>query len=109
VDDLSRFRDGRDAVVSRTATQAPAVVGQNRSWDEIGLDHDLGDATGQVETMRPVIDLLCAAVFHGHPIEVGVLVVHTANPVGRVDIVRGLTAGGYRPVVLDARRDLISY
>lgn len=108
VDDLRSCRDHRDAVVARTAGAALDELRRSRQWDELWLDHDLGHATGVVETALPIVDYLCEAAFKGQPVVVGTLFVHTANPVGRATILRSLTAFGYAPVVVDATAYLIS-
>lgn len=59
--------------------------------DELWLDHDLGgDDTGM-----KVVDFLCEKAFHGTPIQIGMIFVHSQNPVGSDAMVRSLERYGY--------------
>ena len=71
------------------------------------LDHDLGiGPDGQLHTIFPLVDLLVDRALQCSPINVGEVIVHTSNPVGRDRIVAALTtariAGCYNVRVADA-------
>jgi hypothetical protein len=106
VDDLRSFIDGRCAEVVRTSAAGLVLLQSCRDErvDELWLDHDLGED----DTIWPVIEVLERAAFDGHPLDIGVVYVHSANPSGvakmaqvlrrweyDVHIVSGSTAVGY--------------
>ncbi len=67
----------------RTLNQALAWLSEHESCDELWLDHDLGlGADGQPETIRPFVRALEEAIFDGTAPAIGMIYVHTANPVG---------------------------
>ncbi|MEP7091065.1 MAG: cyclic-phosphate processing receiver domain-containing protein [Nocardioidaceae bacterium] len=86
VDDLRTFpRLG--AEYARTSAEALVVldqlVGSEAVLDELWLDHDLGTgADGALDDIGPVVDWLCERAFFGEAPRIGVVVVHTSNPVG---------------------------
>jgi hypothetical protein len=49
---------------------------------ELWLDHDLGSAEVVDDTIRPVVRYLEERCFLDAPVSIGILYVHTANPVG---------------------------
>ncbi|TDC50153.1 hypothetical protein E1258_26660 [Micromonospora sp. KC207] len=93
VDDLRSFVDGRKAEVARTSAAGVQLLDQyrGRRLDELWLDHDLGGN----DTIWPVVELLEQAAFEGHPLDIGVVYVHSANPVGVTKIVQVLRHWGY--------------
>ena len=99
VDDLRTFTVPRAVTTARTSKDAVAILEQARTageaFDEVWLDHDLGDATGTNDTVMPVIDWLCEQAINGEQAPVGTLYVHTSNPVGANTMVRALTRHGY--------------
>lgn len=98
VDDLRTFRDHRPHLRATTSGEAVALLEEH--WDGLAalwLDHDLGlRADGTPDTTLPVLDLLAAAAADGRPHPIGLVVVHTANPVGAATLLRGLRRWGYR-------------
>lgn len=93
VDDVRSFVDGRKAEVARTSAAGVLLLDQyrGRRLDELWLDHDLGGD----DTIWPVVELLERAAFEGRPLDVGVVYVHSANPVGVTQIVQVLRNWGY--------------
>ncbi|WP_229406596.1 cyclic-phosphate processing receiver domain-containing protein [Micromonospora sp. NBRC 110038] len=93
VDDLRSFVDGCKAEVARTSVAGVQLLDQyrGRRLDELWLDHDLGGDN----TIWPVVELLERAAFEGHPLDIGVVHVHSANPVGATKIVQVLRHWGY--------------
>lgn len=104
VDDLRSFREPIEAVVvARTVAEALAALETDGPWEQIWLDHDLGETTGTIEDVMPVVDFLVESAAEGRPVEVQTVVVHTSNPVGRANMERALTRAGYR--VIQVRAD----
>ncbi|GIE80494.1 hypothetical protein Aph02nite_64440 [Actinoplanes philippinensis] len=93
VDDLRSFTDGRPAHVARTSTDGVALLGRHRAHrvDELWLDHDLGGD----DTIWPVVEVLEHAAFHGRPFDVGVVVIHSANPAGAAKMAQALRRWDY--------------
>ncbi|GAA0442947.1 hypothetical protein Aca07nite_63970 [Actinoplanes capillaceus] len=94
VDDLRSFADGRPAEVARTSAEGVALLEAHRGRriDELWLDHDLGGE----DTIWPVVEVLERAAFEGRPIEIDLISVHSANPVGAARIRQALDRCGYR-------------
>lgn len=93
VDDLRSFTDGRTAEVARTSAAGVAILQRYRGErvDELWLDHDLGED----DTIWPVVEVLEHAAFEGHPVDVGVIYVHSANPAGAAKMALALRRWGY--------------
>lgn len=93
VDDLRSFADGRGAEVARTSAAGVAVLQRCRDErvDELWLDHDLGEN----DTIWPVVEVLERAAFDGRPIDVGIVYVHSANPIGAAKMAQVLRRWGY--------------
>jgi len=93
VDDLRSFTDGRAAEVARTSVAGVAVLQRCRGErvDELWLDHDLGEN----DTIWPVVEFLERAAFEGHPVDVGVIYIHSANPSGAAKMALVLRRWGY--------------
>jgi hypothetical protein len=70
--------------------------------DELWLDHDLGGD----DTIWPVVEVLERAAFDGHPVDVGVVYVHSANPAGAAKVVQVLRHWGYRVHIASGTPDL---
>ena len=106
VDDLRSFVDGRAAEVARTSAAGIAVLRrhQGKRIDELWLDHDLGGE----DTIWPVVEVLERAAFDGRPFDVGVVVVHSANPAGAARMAQALRHWGYH-VRLAAGSRLVGY
>jgi hypothetical protein len=94
IDDLRSFVDGRDAQVVRTSAAGVELLGRcrDRRLDELWLDHDLGHD----DTIWPVVEVLEQAAFEDHPFDIGVVIVHSANPAGAAKIAQVLRHWGYR-------------
>lgn len=93
VDDLRSFTDGRNAEVARTSAAGLALLQAYRDQrvDELWLDHDLGES----DTIWPVVEQLEHAAFQGHPFDIGVVYVHSANPSGAAKMAQALRRWGY--------------
>jgi hypothetical protein len=104
VDDLRCFLDGRRAKVARTSMAAVELLDAHRGLrlDELWLDHDLGAD----DTVWPVVEVLERAAFDGNPFDVGVIVVHSANPAGAAKIAQVLRHWGYPVRVAPGHPDL---
>jgi hypothetical protein len=94
VDDLRSFVDGRNAEVARTSAAGVELLERHRDQrvDELWLDHDLGGD----DTIWPVVELLEKAAFDGHPFDLGVITIHSANPAGATRMAQALRHWGYR-------------
>lgn len=100
IDDLRVFDPARSTVVvARTSNDALSVLRRaaatGEPWREIWLDHDLGDATGRIDDVMPVIGWMCEQAFNDAPVPVGTVYVHTSNNAAATDMVRTLTKYGY--------------
>jgi hypothetical protein len=93
IDDLRSFLDGRAAEVARSSAAGVDLLNRYRDerLDELWLDHDLGGA----DTIWPVVEVLERAAFDGRPFDVGVIVVHSANPAGAAKMTQALRHWGY--------------
>ncbi|MBE1490694.1 cyclic-phosphate processing receiver domain-containing protein [Plantactinospora soyae] len=104
IDDLRSFVDGRSAEVARTSGDGVALLGRQRTQrvDELWLDHDLGED----DTIWPVVEMLELAAFEGHPFDVGVVYVHSANPTGAARMAQALGRWGYRVRVVSGSSEV---
>ncbi|MFC3739372.1 cyclic-phosphate processing receiver domain-containing protein [Paractinoplanes deccanensis] len=96
VDDLRSFVDGRPAEVARTSSAGVELLDRHRSHrshrlDELWLDHDLGDD----DTIWPVVEVLERAAFEGRPFDIGVVIIHSANPAGATKMAQVLRRWNY--------------
>lgn len=104
VDDLRDFRDGRECMVARTSAEAVALLSSVRTRvDELWLDHDLGPG----DDVLAVVAWLEEAAFRGEPLDVGRVLVHSANPVGASRVLAALRRWGY-PAVRSSTDPLVS-
>ncbi|WP_033345000.1 cyclic-phosphate processing receiver domain-containing protein [Catenuloplanes japonicus] len=94
VDDLRSFVDGRVADVARTSGEGVALLARYRHQriDELWLDHDLGGE----DTVWPVVEVLERAAFDSDPFDIGVIVIHSANPSGVRRMSQVLQHWGYQ-------------
>ena len=110
VDDLRTFTVPRSATLARTSASALATLKEIHAardgFDEVWLDHDLGDATGTNDTSMPVVDWLCEQAVHGQPVPIRVIYIHTSNQVGAQTMLRTLTRYGYTTQRADAASHL---
>lgn len=93
IDDLRSFIDGRTAQVARTSAAGVELLSRYRDLrlDELWLDHDLG----QDDTIWPVVEVLERAAFEERPFDIGVIIIHSANPTGAAKIAQVLRRWGY--------------
>ncbi len=93
VDDLRSFLDGRAARVARSSAAGVEALERCRGQrlDGLWLDHDLGGN----DTIWPVVEVLERAAFEERPFEIGVVYVHSANPVGAARLIQALRRWGY--------------
>lgn len=96
IDDLRDFVDARECVIARTSAEALQILTLGESFDEIWFDHDLGLLdSGVPDTTMVVVDLLSELAYNGTPYPVGIVYVHTSNPVGGKQIASSLSNYGY--------------
>lgn len=99
VDDLRDFRTppaNTDLVIARTSAQGIAALSMGTAWDEIWLDHDLGQlADGSIDDVMRVVDHLSEQAFNDNPVQVGIVYVHTSNPSGARAMLAALNRFGY--------------
>ncbi len=99
VDDLRDFPlPDLNADIVRSSEAALEQLKSGKAYDEIWLDHDLGGD----DTSMPIVYWLAERAFNGNPYPVEKVVVHTANPVGRKNIVSSLTRWGYNHQIASA-------
>ncbi len=93
VDDLRSFIDGRLAEVARTSSAGVEVLERHRTHrlDELWLDHDLGGD----DTIWPVVEVLERAAFERRPFNIGVVIIHSANPAGAAKMAQALRRWKY--------------
>ncbi|MFE3195178.1 cyclic-phosphate processing receiver domain-containing protein [Nocardia sp. NPDC059240] len=79
--------------IARNSREGIALLDEyrHRHIDELWLDHDLGGD----DTIMPVVTVLEEAAFDGHPFDIGIIYVHSANPIGAETVVRVLSRWGY--------------
>lgn len=106
IDDLRSFLDGRAAEVARTSADGVELLHRHEAdrIDELWLDHDLGGD----DTIWPVVELLELAAFEERPLDVGVVLIHSANPPGGAKMLQALRRWGY-PVRLVAGAPQVGY
>ena len=106
VDDLRSFLDGRPAEVARTSSAGIELLDRHRSHrlDELWLDHDLGGA----DTIWPVVEVLERAAFERRPFDVGVIIIHSANPAGAAKMAQALRRWNY-PVRIASGDPAVGY
>ncbi|PRY18939.1 cyclic-phosphate processing receiver domain-containing protein [Pseudosporangium ferrugineum] len=104
VDDLRSFVDGRPAAVARTSSAGVELLARHRGhrFDELWLDHDLGGA----DTIWPVVEFLERAAFEGRPFDVGVVIIHSANPAGAAKMAQALRRWNYPVRVASGNREV---
>ncbi|MER5597014.1 cyclic-phosphate processing receiver domain-containing protein [Streptomyces sp. NPDC002265] len=80
--------------IARTSREGIQLLEEHRDCfiDELWLDHDLGGE----DTILPVVTVLEEAAFDGRPFQIGVVFVHSANPIGAETVLRSLARWNYR-------------
>ncbi|WIM93416.1 hypothetical protein ACTOB_005393 [Actinoplanes oblitus] len=106
IDDLRSFADGRTAEVARTSAAGVALLDRLREQriDELWLDHDLGDD----DTIWPVVAVLERAAFEERPFDIGLILIHSANPGGAAKMIQSLRRWAY-PVRLATGSAAVGY
>jgi hypothetical protein len=99
IDDLRDFRTvlpGQYVTIARTSAAALTILEDKDTWDEIWLDHDLGElADGTVDDIMVIVDYLSERAFNDNPVNTPIIYVHSSNPVGVRQMVASLTRYGY--------------
>jgi hypothetical protein len=92
--------------VARTGSAGVELLNNHRNHrlDEIWLDHDLGAD----DTIWPVVEVLEKAAFEQRPFDVGVVIIHSANPAGAAKMAQALRRSNY-PVRTASRDPAVSY
>lgn len=81
VDDERTFNLGENVTYARDAESGLYALA-NGKWDEVWLDHDLGDFFWDGTWLTDKIE--AQAYVMGALFDVGTFVIHTANPIGRM-------------------------
>lgn len=84
-----------------SGTAVEELAKDDRVWDQIWLDHDLGMVDGEDDTTMSVVDYLIFRARIGEPIPVKSFIIHSANPVGVSNIARALDSIGASSVIVD--------
>ena len=80
-----------DVVHARNPINAIKLLRLDVKWDVIMFDHDLGkDPEGNHYNVLDVVDFMNRRAYLQEPIEVKRILVHSMNPAGADNIVRGL-------------------
>ncbi|MFD7104845.1 cyclic-phosphate processing receiver domain-containing protein [Streptomyces celluloflavus] len=92
IDDLRPLP--RATRIARTSREGIQLLQEHRDSfvDELWLDHDLGGD----DTILPVVTLMEEAAFSGRPFRIGMVFVHSANPIGAETVVRALARWDYQ-------------
>lgn len=95
IDDLREF--SFKAIYARTSKEALDILYQE--WDEIWLDHDLGEE----DTIKPILDFIQEKSFYGDKtFDNTQFIVHSANPYGAKMMVAVLERCCYYVVRINA-------
>lgn len=103
IDDLRDFLvpdTDTEITIARTSQQALDILAQKNDWDELWLDHDLGGD----DTIMVIVDYLSEKAFLDEPVNVGMVFIHTSNPVGRKQMKLTLDRYGYNTRLVDAEQ-----
>lgn len=84
-----------------SGTAVEELAKDDRVWDQIWLDHDLGMVDGEDDTTMSVVDYLIFRARIGESIPVKSFIIHSANPVGVSNIARALDSIGASSVIVD--------
>jgi hypothetical protein len=69
------------------------------------LDHDLGED----DTIWPVVEVLERAAFEERPFDVGLIKIHSANPVGAARMAQALERWGYQVCIASGSAEVASH
>jgi hypothetical protein len=86
IDDVRSF--SFPAVYARTVREAEPLLFAHE-WDEVWLDHDLG-LLSAAPTVMPLVNKMERLAYEGTVLPITTVFVHTANPVGRRNIIAAL-------------------
>lgn len=112
IDDLRHFRanilaglpDDTYIRICRTPESALSVLqSDDRVWDQVWLDHDLGMIDGETVDVMEAVRYLELRHQEGNPIPVGQYLIHTDNGVGAQNIARALVSMGHDCVIVRAK------
>lgn len=96
VDDVRRFRDGRECVLARTPDEAIAALAVHPVLAELWLDFDLGHyRNGRSRSVLPFVEEIVRAAAAGSPYAIDRIFIHSSNPAGALAIRRALAGVGY--------------
>lgn len=98
IDDLRNFRvvvEGHEVTVARTSQEALTILAADNVWDEVWFDHDLGEVDGKIDTIMTVVDYFAEQAFNDTPVDVGIVYVHSSNPVGVRQMMASMQNYGY--------------
>lgn len=107
IDDLRILNLPGDVQYARTVDDALAALAEKGSWEELWLDHDLGDKTGKEETIWPVIAEIEQRMAY-RPFYFGQIFIISSNPVGSQHMKLTLDHLGYSTTILDPKPYLAS-
>lgn len=112
IDDLRHFKDRAladlpdDTYIRICRTPGSAVrtlESEDRVWDQVWLDHDLGMIDGATVDVMEAVDYLEHRYNQGNPVPVRNYIVHTDNGVGAQNIARALGAMGRNCIIVKAK------
>lgn len=112
IDDLRNFREETlpkgELVIARTSAQALSILqASDTYWDQIWFDHDLGETSGHIDNIMPVIDYI-GYVAHIKEMKIAdQMIIHSSNPVGVKQMMLSLQNYGYNPIRVDASKFFI--
>ena len=93
IDDVRVFKDGRAQVVARSVDEALDALDRlnDRRIDELWLDYDIVGGTS-----LPVVDRLVRMAGVGHPLDIGLILVHSSRVPEGLHVTQELAHAGYR-------------
>lgn len=112
IDDLRHFRERvladlpGDTYIRICRTPESAVrtlESEDRVWDQVWLDHDLGMIDGETVDVMEVIDYLEFRHNEGNPARVRNYIIHTDNGVGAQNIARALASMEHDCIIVKAK------
>lgn len=112
VDDLRYFKretllscePGTYIKICRSSQSAvETLAAEDRVWDQLWLDHDLGVRNGQDDTTMAVVDYILFRHREGNPLKIASYIIHSANPIGVKNIAMALESIDLKPVITDPK------
>lgn len=90
--------------ICRTSQSAVETLAKDeRVWDQVWLDHDLGQVQGEDDTTMNVVDYILFRNENGDPLPVHNYIIHSSNPVGVKNIAMALDSIGRDSVIVNPR------